>query len=94
MDVTMDDYGRIVIPKSIRDRLGLESGSSLTLEIADADEHGASITLRPQGQEPTLQRKGNLLVHTGRLTDEEFDIVEQLRDQRQERAQRHAGSSE
>jgi AbrB family looped-hinge helix DNA binding protein len=94
MDVTIDNYGRIVIPKPIRDRLGLESGSSLTLEIADSDENGESITLRPQGQEPPLQQKGNLLVHTGRLTDENFDVVEQLRDQRAERAQRHAGISE
>jgi AbrB family looped-hinge helix DNA binding protein len=94
MDVTIDDYGRIVIPKSIRDRLGLESGSSLTLEIKDVGEDVESITLRPQGQEPSLQRKGNLLVHTGRLTDEDFDVVEQLRDQREERARRHAGMSE
>lgn len=94
MDVTIDDYGRIVIPKSIRDRLGLESGSSLTLEIADVGEDVESITLRPKGQEPTLQQKGNLLVHTGRLTDEEFNVVEQLRNQREERAQRHAGISE
>ena len=56
MDVTIDDYSRIVIPKSIRDRLGLESGSSLTLEIADSNENGESITLRPQGQEPPLQQ--------------------------------------
>lgn len=94
MDVTIDDYGRIVIPKSIRNRLGLESGSSLTLEIADSDENGESITLRPQGQEPPLQQKGDLLVHSGRLTDEEFDVVEQLRNQREERARRHAGVSE
>jgi AbrB family looped-hinge helix DNA binding protein len=94
MDVTIDDHGRIVIPKSIRDRFGLESGSSLTLEVADADEHEAAITLRPQGQELLLQQKGDLLVHTGRLTDEEFDVVEQLRNQREERARRHAGVSE
>ncbi|PSR00125.1 MAG: AbrB family transcriptional regulator [Bacteroidetes bacterium SW_11_64_17] len=94
MEVTIDDYGRIVIPKSIRDRFGLESGSSLALEIAEVGEGVESITLRPKGQEPPLRRKGNLLVHTGRLTDEEFDVVEQLRSQREERAQRHAGVSE
>ncbi|MFB6279235.1 MAG: AbrB/MazE/SpoVT family DNA-binding domain-containing protein [Salinibacter sp.] len=94
MDVTIDDYGRIVLPKSIRDRFGLESGSSLALEIAEVGEGTESITLRPKGQEPPLQQKGDLLVHTGRLTDEEFDVVEQLRNQREERARRHAGVSE
>jgi len=93
MEVTIDDYGRIVIPKSIRDRLGLEPGSSLALEVSDAGEDGESIALRPKGQKPPLRRKGDLLVHTGRLTDEKFDVVEQLREQREERAQHHAGIS-
>lgn len=91
MEVTVDDYGRIVIPKPIRDRLGLESGSSLELDVVSEEEVGGeAITLRPRGQEPTLQRKGGLLVHTGRLTDTDFDVVQQLREQREERAQRHA----
>lgn len=94
MEVTVDDYGRIVIPKAIRDRLGLEAGSSLVLDIDNSGEGGESITLRPHGQEPPLRREGDLLVHTGRLTDEDFNVVEQLRDQREERAQRHAGTSE
>lgn len=94
MEVTVDDYGRIVIPKAIRDRLGLEAGSSLVLDIDNSGEGGESITLRPHGQEPPLRREGDLLVHTGRLTDEDFNVVEQLRDQREERDQRHAGASE
>lgn len=92
MKVTVDDYGRIVIPKPIRDRLGLESGSSLELDIGAEEEGGEAITLRPRGQKPALQRKGGLLVHTGQLTDEDFDVVQQLREQREERAQRHARS--
>lgn len=94
MDVTIDDSDRIVIPKSIRDRLGLEAGTTLELDVDASGEKGESITLRPEGREPSLQREGDLLVHTGRLTDESFDIVGQLRDQREERVQRHAGSSE
>jgi AbrB family looped-hinge helix DNA binding protein len=94
MDVTVDEYGRIVIPKSIRDRLGLEAGSSLKLDVDASEEERESITLRPEGQEPPLRREGDLLVHTGRLTDENFDVVEQLRAQRDERAQDHARSPE
>lgn len=93
MDVTIDDYGRIVIPKPIRDRLGLESGSSLSLEIAEVDEDRRSITLRLKGQESPLQRKGDLLVHTGQLTDEGVDIVEVLRDHRTERGHSKSGFS-
>ncbi len=49
MEVTVDDYGRIVIPKPIRDRLGLESGSSLELDVASEEGGGEAITLRPRG---------------------------------------------
>ena len=94
MEVTVDDYGRIVIPKSIRDRLGVESGSSLDLAVNASEEGGESITLRPKGQEPPLRREGDLLVHTGRLTDEDFDVVDQLRKQYDERARNHARAPE
>jgi AbrB family looped-hinge helix DNA binding protein len=89
MEVTIDEYGRIVIPKPIRDRLGLDAGTALELDV-DADDPD-TIRLAPKGREPTLQRKGDLLVHTGRLTDDTFDVVEQLRRSRAERASKHAG---
>lgn len=91
MDVTIDDYGRIVIPKEIRDQLGIKSGSSLEIRAEPDGDAGGTITLRPKGQTPALQQKGGLLVHSGTLTDDEFDVVEQIRAERQERAQTHAG---
>ncbi len=91
MEVTIDDYGRIVIPKSIRDRLGLQSGTALELGIQTEEEGDGSITLRPKRQTPPLQRKGSLLVHTGELSEERFDVVEHLRGKRQKWALKHAG---
>jgi AbrB family looped-hinge helix DNA binding protein len=35
MRVTMDGAGRIVIPKSVRDGLGLQAGSELNLDVVD-----------------------------------------------------------
>lgn len=91
MDVTIDDYGRIVIPKEVRDRLGIEAGSALEIRVDPDDGAGGAITLTPKGQEPVLQQKGALLVHSGTLTEEEFDVVEQIRSERHARAQAHAG---
>jgi AbrB family looped-hinge helix DNA binding protein len=42
MSVAIDGAGRIVIPKAIRDRLGLRAGDALELE-----EHDSEIVLRP-----------------------------------------------
>jgi len=91
MEVKIDDYGRIVIPKEVRERLGIESGTALEVRVDPEGDTGGAITLRPKGQKPPLQKKGELLVHSGALTEGDFDVVEQLRAQRRERARRHAG---
>jgi AbrB family looped-hinge helix DNA binding protein len=91
MDIQIDDYGRIVIPKEVRDRLGIESGSVLEIRVDLEEKTGGAITLKPRGREPALQQKGELLVHTGELTDESFDVVEQIRSERRGRARKHAG---
>jgi AbrB family looped-hinge helix DNA binding protein len=33
MEVKIDDYGRIVIPKEVREKLGIESGSTLEVRV-------------------------------------------------------------
>jgi len=93
MKVTVNHDGRIVIPASICDRLGLTPGSVLELEVDTSEKVGGSITLRPKEEESPLRRMGDLLVHTGRLQDEHFDVVKLLRDQRDKRARSHAGFS-
>lgn len=97
MEVTVNNDGRLVIPVSICDRLGLKPGTSLELEVntsSTPEEAGGSIILRSKGQESPVRRMGDLLVHTGRLQDEHFDVVEQLRGQRDERARSQAGFPE
>ena len=91
MEVKIDDYGRIVIPKAVRERLGIESGTSLEIRVDPEGDTGGAITLRPKGQQPPLQQKGGLLVHAGELTEKDYDVVEHLRTERRERARRHAG---
>lgn len=90
MEVKIDDYGRIVIPKAVREKLGIESGTSLEIEV-DSAEVGGAITLTPKEQKPALRKKEELLVHSGKLTEEDFDVVEQIRSDRQERARKQAG---
>lgn len=62
MTIKIDKAGRIVLPKGIRDKLGLRAGSDL--EIA---ESGGSIQLTPRRRGAPLVNRHGLLVHRGEL---------------------------
>lgn len=53
MQVTIDAAGRVVIPKQVRERLGLTAGSTL-----DLDELGDHVELRPSGREVWIDHSG------------------------------------
>lgn len=83
MDVTLDRYGRILLPKALRDRLGLQAGSRLHVETT-----GEGIALRPVDQDAILTVRDGVLVHEGRLLDDGAGL---LRDVREERIRRAGG---
>lgn len=90
MEVTLDKYGRIVIPKPVRDALGLEAGATLHLETPESASGEREIALRPERKAPVLQRRNGVLVHTGKA-DPAIDGVEAIRRSREERMRKHAG---
>ena len=60
MTVTIDKLGRIVVPKSLRDRLSLVSGSELEIvEIPDG------FSLRVASRGPSMLKLDGLWVHQG-----------------------------
>lgn len=82
MQVTIDQAGRIVIPKAVRDHFGLRKDSTLELE-----ERADGFVLKPVGQEATLVRRRNgrlMIVGTGGVvTDDEIRrIMQETRDER------------
>lgn len=93
MTLTIDKFGRILIPKGVRDRLGLAPGTALELDIRETGEGGAALELRPEREEPALRRRGRALLHAGRLP-ETFDPASFLQAQRDERTHRLAGLGE
>lgn len=82
MNVILDKFGRIVIPKTVRRRLGLEAGTELSLDTDDGQ-----IVLRPIAQRPPLVEKDGILVSTAVLDEDAipFDIVERIRLHRRDR---------
>ncbi|HLA64141.1 MAG TPA: AbrB/MazE/SpoVT family DNA-binding domain-containing protein [Rhodothermales bacterium] len=93
MTITLDKFGRLLIPKPVRDRLGLKPGDELVLDVREGGDGAPSLELRPESAEPPLRYEGNLLVHTGRLPDT-FDPDAFARQQREERERKLMGLGE
>lgn len=77
MMVTIDPGGRIVLPKSLRDALGLRPGSAV-----DVSRYGPGLQLVPAGRTARLVEEDGLLVATGESTisdDDVFRLVEEGR---------------
>ncbi len=79
MIVTIDKAGRIVVPKEIRQRLGLRPNTEL--EIVD---HPNGLLLRVPDAQPSLVKINGLLVHQGRAEDgADLDrVLESVREER------------
>ena len=81
MMIKIDSAGRIVVPKAIRQRLGLNPNTEL--EIVEQD---GGVLLRPVEERPSMIRVNGHWVHTGRaLPGADFERV--LDDVREERIQ-------
>lgn len=83
MQLTIDRFGRMVLPKPLRDGLGLEPGDTLNATA----EHG-DIVLRPTGQTDGLRRKGKTLVFGGKAAG---DLEQAVKDQREARIDHLSG---
>jgi AbrB family looped-hinge helix DNA binding protein len=73
MKTTIDRAGRLVIPKALRDRLGLQPGE---VEIT-AD--GAALRVEPVAGELLVERDGRLVIPSSDAPLTE-DLVRDLRD--------------
>jgi AbrB family looped-hinge helix DNA binding protein len=77
METTLDRFGRIVIPKKIREDFNLKAGTQIQIE-----ENEKSIILTPVHGEPNLRIKEGVLVFSGVPLE---DLGKSLTKHRQER---------
>ncbi|PYY14180.1 MAG: hypothetical protein DMG60_20550 [Acidobacteria bacterium] len=77
MNVRVDKAGRLVLPKAIRQRLGLKNGGRITLE-----EGPEGVTLRPAKTTPKFANEHGVLVYVGDVP-KDFDW-ERFRDDERE----------
>ncbi len=69
MKATIDSVGRIVVPKPLRDALGLVAGSTV-----DISRYGAGLQLVPIGRTARLVEESGALVATGDTTIDDDDV--------------------
>lgn len=78
MEVTLDKFGRILLPKALRKALGIRPGAKLSLKVEDS-----KLTLTPSDPDGMLKRINGVLVWTGPVGDIDFqDVLERTRDER------------
>jgi AbrB family looped-hinge helix DNA binding protein len=82
METKLDKFGRVVLPKDIRDNLDLKPGQVLKIEKSD-DE----VILKPLRKESPLHVKDGVLIFSGTATG---DIMEAVRLHREERLKKVA----
>ena len=85
MQTTIDKFGRIVIPKRLRQIHGLTPGARV-----DIEDRPESLEIRPHREESPLMRINGRLVFTGQC-DENVDLLDFIKTQRHERAEKVAG---
>jgi AbrB family looped-hinge helix DNA binding protein len=69
MEATIDAVGRVVVPKPLRDALGLTAGSTV-----DISQYGAGLQLIPTARTARLVEESGVLVATGETTIDD-DVV-------------------
>jgi AbrB family looped-hinge helix DNA binding protein len=69
MEATIDSVGRIVVPKALRDALGLRTGATV-----DISRYGAGLQLIPIGRTARLVDEDGALVVTGETTIDDGDV--------------------
>ena len=85
MTLRIDQAGRVVLPKPIRDRFDLTAGTDLEVE-----ERSDGVVLRPVRQRPSLVNRDGLPVHCGKLP-EGYDWRRLIDDDREDRMRGNEG---
>ena len=85
MEATVDKFGRIVIPKRIRDHLGIGPGSRLKIE-----QKQDCVVLSARADEPMLRYEDGVLIYDG---EAEGDLGNAIIRDRDERLRKNSGNS-
>jgi AbrB family looped-hinge helix DNA binding protein len=76
--ISVDKAGRVVLPKSLREKMRVEAGDDLLIEA-----EGDRITLRPIRREVLLKKELGIWVYQGEPSDTSIpDLIDDEREKR------------
>lgn len=79
MVTTLDKYGRVIIPKKLRELLGITANTNLSIR-----EEGNRIIIEPIVDKTNIIEKDGILVYTGNLDIDPDEWIKHLRNKRVE----------
>ncbi len=77
METAIDKFGRVTVPKKIRDNLGLEAGTTLQIK-----EKEGKIVFSVNSSKQTLKMLNGVLMYTGKVVGDVQAAVKKDRDSR------------
>jgi AbrB family looped-hinge helix DNA binding protein len=77
MQLVLDRFGRMVLPKAIRDDLGLQPG-----DVLDIVESGERVVLQPVREPNSLRVKDGVLVYSAKADGPLREAVDRQREER------------
>lgn len=78
IEVTIDNHGGIMLPRELKNRLGLLPGMTMVVEQDDAE----GVCLRVQAESPQLVDKQGIIVIRAESSEDLTNVIRSTRDQR------------
>ena len=83
---TLDRFGRVLLPKPLRDRVGIRPGDDLRVAV-----EGGHLVLEPVREAPGIEYHNGIPVLVGYVVPRDFDWKGLLRRDREERIRKISG---
>ena len=78
IEVTIDNHGGIMLPRELKNSLGLLPGMTMVVEQDDAE----GVCLRVQAESPQLVDKQGIIVIRAESSEDLTNVISSTRDQR------------
>lgn len=88
IETTIDRFGRMLIPQKMRETLHLKPGTKVQI----SQTTGQEMHLKVLHEEPTIEKKDNWVIVAGKEAPADFDVVGEIKEDREQRDKKIRGT--